>query len=111
MIAALRYFAAEAVLSLWRGRRASALSILTIGIGLFVLGVFLLATTNLEQLVSRWSSAAEFSVYLRDAVTDSQREAVARKARAHRLVAGVTAVSKAQAVARFDADHSAGELT
>ena len=39
---ALRYFFLEAGASLWRGRRAASLSILTIGAGLFVLGIFLL---------------------------------------------------------------------
>lgn len=104
MIAALRYFFTEAFSSLWRGRRSSVLSILTIAIGLFILGVFLVATANLGRLVQRWSSAAEFSIYLRDAATDAERGAVVAKVTASPGVAGVDAVSKADALQRFTRD-------
>jgi cell division transport system permease protein len=104
MIAALRYFLTEALFSLWRGRRASLLSILTIAIGLFVLGVFLILTTNLGQLVDRWRGAAEFSIYLKDTVTDGERDAVVRAVRAHPAIAGVDFVSKPDALLRFTRD-------
>lgn len=104
MIAALRYFFSEAALSLWRGRRASTLSILTIAAGLFVLGVFLILTTNIQRLVARWTSAAEFSVYLQDTVTEGQREAVSGALRRNQAVAGVEYVSKSEALRRFTRD-------
>ncbi len=104
MIDALRYFFSEAALSLWRGRRASSLSVLTIAAGLFVLGVFLVLTTNLQQLVTRWSSAAEFSVYLQDAVSEPQKEAVTRALRQNLAVSGVEFVSKPEALRRFTRD-------
>jgi hypothetical protein len=47
---ALRYAFDEAVASLWRGRQSGLLSTATIAVALFVLGVFLLATSNLERL-------------------------------------------------------------
>ena len=66
----LRYAFDEAVASLWRGRRSSLLSTATIAIALFVLGAFLVVTSNLERLADEWSGAAELSVYLAD---DDQR--------------------------------------
>lgn len=104
MIRALGYFLSEALASLWRGRRASALSVATIAIGLFVLGVFLVATTNIEQWLSRWSGAAEFSVYLEDGITDAQRDRLVRAARTASVVAAVDHVSKAEALRRFARD-------
>jgi cell division transport system permease protein len=104
VIASLRYFVIEALYSLWRGRRSSVLSILTIAIGLFVLGVFLVLTANLGRLVQRWSSAAEFSIYLRDSVTDAERGAVVAAVTASPGVAGVDLVSKADALQRFTRD-------
>ena len=62
---ALKYFVVEAAASLWRGRRAALLAILTIAAGLFVLGFFLTLNTNLQRLVGRWSESAELAVYLR----------------------------------------------
>jgi cell division transport system permease protein len=104
VIGALKYFFVEALYSLWRGRRASVLSILTIAVGLFVLGVFLVVTTNLQRLVRQWSSAAEFSVYLGDAVTEAETAAVVRAASAHPAVAKVDFVSKPDALRRFTRD-------
>ena len=52
--------------SLWRGRRSGLLSTATIAIALFVLGAFLVVTSNLERLAEEWSGAAELSVYLDD---------------------------------------------
>ncbi len=104
VIAALRYFVTEAVVSLWRGRRASVPSILTIAIGLFVLGVFLVLMANLGEVVERWSSAAEFSIYLQDGVTEAEKAAVMRTAGGHPGVAGVDFVSKNDALERFTRD-------
>lgn len=104
MIRALGYFSSEAVASLWRGRRANVLSVLTITIGLFVLGVFLVLTTNLQQLVAQWSRAAEFSVYLRDTVTEPQKDALVKVVRRDPAVAGIDFVSKPDALSRFTRD-------
>lgn len=104
MIDALKYFLTEAVVSLWRGRRSTVLSTLTIGAALFVLGVFLAATANLERLVERWGAAAELSVYLRDDATAGDRAAAENALRADRLVSMVEYVSKDDALARFRRD-------
>jgi cell division transport system permease protein len=104
MFAGLKYFASEAAVSLWRGRRSSALSILTIAVALFTLGLFLLISENLERTVAEWGRAAEFSVYLRDDVSLADRDAIERALRAHAGITGVESVSKEQAIARFRAD-------
>ena len=53
MISGLRYFVFEAFESLWRNRRSSTISILTISIALFMLGLFLLVSENLGRTVGR----------------------------------------------------------
>ena len=50
-VSALRYFFAEAAASLWRGRSAAGLAVLTIAVGLFVLGLFLALNANLQRIV------------------------------------------------------------
>src|SRR5262245_35649894 len=101
MMRALRYALDEAAASLWRGRDSGLLSIGTIALALFVLGGFLLVTTNLDQLGSQWASAAEMSVYLSDGVTPDQRAALERALASDGGVAGYEYVSKAEARARF----------
>jgi cell division transport system permease protein len=98
---ALKYFIVEAAASLWRGRRAAILAVLTIGAGLFVLGFFLLVSTNLQRLTARWGEAAEFAVYLRDDVTPEQLEAVQALVRDSDLVASHEHITKQQAAERF----------
>lgn len=101
MIAGLKYFVTEAWSSLRRNRAAALLSVLTIAIAAFVLGLFLLVAAHAQRTVDRWSRSAELSVYLRDEVTAEQRDAVRQMLRADRSVAGVEFVSKAEALARF----------
>jgi cell division transport system permease protein len=98
---ALRYAFDEAIFSLWRGRRSGALSTLTIAVALFVLGVFLIGTANLERLGREWSNSAELSVYLTDNVTDLQRASIERILATGNIVASHQYLSKPDALARF----------
>jgi cell division transport system permease protein len=104
VIAGVKYFVAEALVSLWRGRRSSLLSVLTITIAVFMLGLFLLLSENLERMVADWARSAEFSVYLRDGLAPVERDAVVAALRSSPAVAGVDAVSKAAAIERFRRD-------
>lgn len=104
MIRALQYFFVEAGASLWRGRRAALLAVLTIASGLFVLGFFLIVNTNLQRLVGRWSASAELSIYLRDDITREQQVVIEELVDRSGLAAAREYVSKDQAAARFRQD-------
>ncbi len=101
MLQALRYSFDEAAASLWRGRRSAILSVLTSAVALFVLGVVLLATSNLRRLADDWSRSAEMSVYLADDVAAADRAAVELALTPDDLVASYSFISKAEALARF----------
>ena len=98
---ALRYSFDEAVSSIWRGRRAGLLSTITIALAIFVLGGFLLVTSNLQRLGAGWSSAAELSVYLTDDATATDRGAIENALASEPVVGEREFVSKAEAVKRF----------
>jgi cell division transport system permease protein len=98
---ALSYAFDEAITSLWRGRRSGFLSTATIGLALFVLGGFLLATSNLQRLGDQWSRSAEMSVYLSDDATAGQKLAIEGLLQPGPVIAGAEFVSKAQALERF----------
>src|SRR4051794_24720530 len=97
----LRYAFDEAVRSLWRGRRSGTLSTATIAVALFVLGTFLLATTNLERLGAEWSAAAEMSVYLKDDISPDDRRAIQDALAPSDTIESAEYVSKADALVRF----------
>jgi len=101
---AITYCLEEAAASLWRQRVSVVLSVLTIAAALLVLGGFLLATVNLDRAVSKWSAAAEFSVYLHDAISPEQRAALNGLLDRHPAVASREYVSKADAAVRFRRD-------
>ncbi len=104
LFAGLKYFVSEAVTGLWRGRRSTVLSVVTIAAALFVLGIFLAVTANLDALVARWGAAAELSVYLRDDVSLAERAEVQRALRGDPLVREVQLVTRDEALARFRRD-------
>ncbi|MCA1650005.1 MAG: permease-like cell division protein FtsX, partial [Acidobacteria bacterium] len=101
---ALRYFFNEATESLWRGRRAAIVAVVTIAAGLFVLGLFLVVNTNVQQLVGRWSEAAELSVYLKERATSAEVQAVDDLVSTSGLSASRQYVSKTDAAKRFRED-------
>jgi cell division transport system permease protein len=87
--------------SLWRSRGSSAFAVFAIALALIVLGALLIVSWNAEQLLGRWSSAAEFSVYLRDEATSDQRAAIETAIDQSQLADGREYVSKAEALTRF----------
>lgn len=101
MAGAVRYSLEEARTSLWRGRHAGLLATGTIAVALFVLGIFLVLTTNLERLGNEWSKATEISVFLTDGITVEERDAIEQAVASGSLVASHEYVSKSEALARF----------
>ena len=103
---ALEYSFREAAASLWRGKGSSLFAVVAITLAMLVLGGLLLITSNVERLVADWSSAAEFSVYLRDDATSEQRGALETLIDESGVAAGREYVSKAEALGRFRRDFA-----
>lgn len=89
----------------WRGLRRSGsggwLAVLAIAAATLALGVVLLITGNVERLVARWTSASEFSVFLRDDATSDQRGAIEAAIDASGLAVQRSFVSRDEAATRF----------
>jgi cell division transport system permease protein len=98
---ALSYSFDEALASLWRGYKTAVVAMATIATALFVLGGFLVLTSNMERLFARWQEAAEFSVYLHDDATPGQQAAIVSTMRDSHLVRAIEVVSKDEALRRF----------
>lgn len=101
VIRAVRYAFEEATRSLWRSRSSSLLSTGTIAVALFVLGGFLVTTSNLQRLGQEWSRAAEMSIYLHDEASAADRAGVEVMLQPGSMVAGYEFVSKDEALVRF----------
>jgi cell division transport system permease protein len=101
---AFAYFFSEAAESLWRGRRAALLSMLTIAAGLFVLGFFVMINANLQRVIGGWTDAAELAIYLRDDVRPEQVTALNDMIAASGLASAVQYVSRDDARREFARD-------
>ena len=104
---ALSYFFDEAAASLRRGFRTSLIATTTITVAFVVLGGFLILTSNMERVFTRWQDAAEFSVYLSDTATADQRAAIEKTLGESAVVGAVEAVSKEDALRRFKENFGA----
>lgn len=101
---ALSYFMSEAAESLWRTRRASLMSVLTIAAGLFVLGFLLMINANLMRIVGGWTGTAEMAVYFRDDASSQQVAAVKDVLAKSGLTAAIQYLSKDDARREFARD-------
>jgi cell division transport system permease protein len=77
-----------------------------ISLAMTVLGALLLLTWNVERGLAPWTSAAEFSVYLRDDATSEQRGAVEAAIDRSGAADGREYVSKADALTRFRSEFA-----
>ena len=98
---AIDYALREGWRNLLRGRGSSAAAVIAIALALIVLGALLLASWNVQRLVARWTSASEFSVYLRDDATSEERGAIESVIDRSGIADGHDYVSKADALVRF----------
>lgn len=108
----LSYAWQEAVASLARARWTLLLSIATIAVAFAMLGAFRVVSGTVERVAGGWAEAAEVSVYLDDVVTEAERAAIRQTIERSGLVAGLTAVTKEEAMARFGAEFpELGDVT
>jgi cell division transport system permease protein len=91
----------EGWLTLWRNKLVSILSIGTIAVSFTVLGLFLLLSVNLGAFAELYGDSFLLHVFLRDDATSAQTGAVEEAMRGEPEIAGVTFVSRDEAVARF----------
>ena len=87
--------------SLRRGGGSTLFAVVAIALAMSVLGGLLLVTWNVERLLARWTTSAEFSVYLRDDATSEQRGVIEAFVDQSGAAAGREYVSKEQALVRF----------
>src|SRR5829696_4113494 len=98
---AIKYFFDEATASLWLGVKTALIATATIAVAFVVLGGFLMLTSNMERVFTQWQDAAEFSVYLSNTASPTERAAIDQTLRASAVVSALEAVSKEDALRRF----------
>ena len=103
---AIDYALREGWRNLLRGRGSTASAVVAIALALIVLGSLLMATWNVDRLLAEWTSASEFSVYLRDEATSEERGAIEAVIDRSGIGDGHEYVSKSDALVRFQREFT-----
>ncbi len=67
----LNYFIKEAFGSIWRNKLVNILSIGTIAISLFILGIFFIAALNISIVIEEWGEKVQVNIYIKDSISQS----------------------------------------
>jgi cell division transport system permease protein len=97
----LRYLTAEGVRGMRRHRGLTLTAVITMTASLLVLGVFLITTYNVRQVILDLDSRKEVMVYLKDGLTPEDFKMFEERIRMHPAVAGVRFVSREEAWEEF----------
>jgi cell division transport system permease protein len=95
------YCVEEALVELWRNRLVNLVSIVTIAVSLFILGVFATVSSNLNSLLIGWSNRVQITVYLSDEAGAAERQNLEEHLGFSEAVDSFEYVSKDEAIERF----------
>ncbi|MDX1501153.1 MAG: permease-like cell division protein FtsX [Thermoanaerobaculia bacterium] len=101
LLQALAFFLREALVSIRRSFKISLLAVVTIAVSLFVGGIFLLLTRNLNRIVMEWRGEARVVVYLAQDAPEGEAERLAGEIRRLAWVSEVEEITSGEAERRF----------
>jgi cell division transport system permease protein len=101
LLRALGYSLEEAVVELWRNRLVNLVSIATIAVSLFILGIFLSISANLNELMEGWASRVQLTLYLDPEVSGDEQETLRGLLSKSPEVDSFDFVSEEAAITRF----------
>lgn len=106
----LSYIVKEGFAGFWRSRFSSLISIMSVGISLFLLGVFAAITTNFNQVAEKLRERIEVEVFLKDIPEATAKQYLLPKLRKLKGVKEVSYISKEQALEIFRKDSGTDPL-
>jgi cell division transport system permease protein len=107
LLRALRHSLREAWDGLWRNPGLSIMSAASIGVSLYILGLFLLVAFNLDGFVEALGKDAQAQIYLEDSAGAAEIDALRAIFAKDPGVADVRFVSRGEALRRFQATFPA----
>jgi cell division transport system permease protein len=96
-----KYVLNEVLVGLWRNVTMTIAMIITMSVSLTMLGASVLLYMQVDQMKTYYYGKIEVSIFLRNDVTDAQRQAIDAQISASPLVANKTYETKAEALKRF----------
>lgn len=103
VLRAVFYCIEEAFVELWRNRLVNLVSMATIAVSLFILGIFATISTNLDLLLAGWSDRVQVTIYMKEGAGPREKQRTEELLRSLPEVESYAYVSKEEAVRRFQA--------
>ncbi len=100
------YFLEEALINFWRHKTAGMISLLTIGISIFILGFFLFLDTNFNRITKRWTEKIHINLFLKDGIAESDIKNIKSKLNKTEDIENYKFISKQEALKNFTKDFS-----
>jgi cell division transport system permease protein len=100
----IRYSLGEALRSLKRSGWGGFASIGAIAASFLIIGVFLLISSNLSFLVSRWKEEVQVTIFLRDGLSSAQLASLKKSLSEEPGVRSLSFITKEQALSDFKKD-------
>lgn len=97
----LKYFLSDALKSIRRNVTVSTASMATVAATLFILGIFILLTLNINKGILNVESKVEAKIYLKDNITVTEQKAIETKIKSIDGVVDYNFVTKAEALENF----------
>jgi len=109
----LKYSFMEALKSIKRNKTLSIASIATVTATLFILGAITLGVANVDKAITKLGSMVEVTIYLKDNISDNNKNAIENKIKTVEDVNTITFKSKEEALKdlREQLNDKSGELT
>ena len=94
----------RALINLWRAPLPSLVSVLTIGLALFLGASFVFGLLAARSVVQSWGAQASLTIYLRSSASDLAAQQLAERVAREHPELGVRFVPKAEALSRLKTD-------
>jgi cell division transport system permease protein len=101
LVHAIAAIVREAMDDLRRAPAVNGVSILVMAVSLTLVGAFLLVSSNLREVVDRWTAEVRIDLFLLDEATSAERKGLLEDLRAEPLVLGVEEIDRERALAEF----------
>jgi cell division transport system permease protein len=101
LVHAIAAIVREAMDDLRRAPAVNGVSILVMAVSLTLVGAFLLVSSNLRDVVDRWTAEVRIDLFLLDEATSAERTGLLEDLGAEPLVLGVEEIDRERALAEF----------
>ncbi len=101
MFQALRYFFKEGISSLLKNKGINIISMGTIIISIYVLGIFIFISSNLHVISERWRENIQINIFLESSVDNEQLDIIKKRLAHSPQVEEMVHISQDEALERF----------